>query len=109
MRSCIFHTLFQMNEINCMIIHENLNQYGEKCGNKGKSAKQARFHRRLEDGCLWKSLWTVCISFCINRKNCVGTGRIRGSGPNFFPGYPVFTRGDGQKYRHGGVCERYGT
>ena len=57
---------------------------------------------------MWKSLWTVCISFCINRKNHVGTGRSRGMEPNFFVVKPVFTGEIGKKYRHGGTSDRYG-
>ena len=33
---------------------------------------------------LWKSLWTVCITFCIKRENAVGTGGKRGEEPNIF-------------------------
>lgn len=74
MCSCIFRILFRMNEITCISIRRILYHPGEMWGKWGVRWNLPKFRLELSTSYLWKSLWKVCITFCINRKNDVGTG-----------------------------------
>ena len=100
MRSCIFSILFRMHEINCMNMHGRLYHHAEKWGNRRSCGKNGKFSRWLTRTGLWKSLWKVCITFCINRENTVGSRQKRGGESNFWVRYPVFTIRIRQKCRH---------
>ena len=66
MHSCIFRMKFRLNEIFCMNIRRNLYETGEKWGKHRKCGGLGKFYIKLERANLWKRLWNVCITFCIN-------------------------------------------
>lgn len=83
MCSCIFRILFRVNEIICMNIHGKMYHSAEKSGNRKNCGKHREFRRYFDGTDLWKNLWRVCITFCINGENPVGTGQKRGWKSNF--------------------------
>ena len=83
MCSCIFRTMFRMNEIVCMNIRWNMYHPGEMWGKRGFCRNPTKFRLELSTEHLWKNLWIVCITFCINSRNTVGTGQNRAGVPNF--------------------------
>ena len=78
-----FCILFRMNEIFCMNIRLTLYRPGEKWGNWRNCGNWQKFWWSLGEANLWKSLWTVCITFCIKRENTVEGGQNRGGESNF--------------------------
>ena len=61
-------------------------------GIRGNRGSVPKFHRCFLVCCLWKKLWTVCITSCISRGKPCGNGDAQPGKSNFLYGYPVSGR-----------------